>query len=510
MREMFNKKKIAMIFSAFLVVEILSLVGNVYPFLGEVFFAVAALVFLGVALYDLRYGLLLIFGELFVGSQGYLFSWEAMGQDLSIRIVMWLLLLAVWGGKLVSRMISHSGSSFKREFKILQSPYFTYILILALFIGWGILNAFISGNSVGNIILDVNGWFYLALIVPLYEIAGGDKKFFPYLFQLFFTAMVWISIKSLFLLFIFSHNLHSWTEVLYTWVRDTGVGEITDMQSGIVRVFFQSHIFVVIAFFISLLVFNKFIPAKKLKQWSRKELKNIVLIAAGSILFFTVILISFSRSFWAGSVVAFVVFLGIIGRKYNWKRVGFNVVFMVGVAIISIGLVAGIINLPGVGNAANVNTADSISERAGSLSGEAAVSSRWNLLPRLWDKVTEAPVLGQGFGTTVTYHSNDPRVLQRTVDGEYTTYVFEWGWLDIWLKMGFVGFFCYAFLLGKVVLDGLMERRLFNSLPINGIIIGIVILGAVNFFTPYLNHPLGLGFLILALALIDREQVLAG
>ena len=507
MKELINGKTTLIIISGFLIIEALSLVGNIFPIWGNVFFVAVSSAFLILSLRDLRFGLWLVFAELFIGSQGYLFSCQLGGASISIRMAFWVILLAVWGAKLVSLLRHSKPGQKKRELKILQSSYFSYVLILAVFVGWGILNGFIGGNAFNNILFDVNGWFYLALILPLYEVVFRDKNFFYPLFQSLFAALIWLGIKTLFLVFVFSHNFYSWMDVLYNWVRDTGVGEITEMGGGMVRVFFQSHIFAVIAFFFGLIILNKFMSGKKIKQMTRPEIKKLILLVLSEILFLTVVLVSFSRSFWVGAIVATLFFLGFIWKKYNWKRMATNIGVIAVVSILSVGLFVGVVNFPGVGNGPRINAAAGMKDRAGSVSGnEAAVSSRWNLLPHLWTKITEAPILGQGFGTTITYHSNDPRVEQSTADGQYTTYAFEWGWLGIWLKLGFFGFFCYVFLLAKLILDGLIKKELFSSPAVNGIIIGIIILGTVNFFTPYLNHPLGLGFMILGLALVDRER----
>src|SRR5690606_26879171 len=56
------------------------------------------------------------------------------------------------------------------------------------------------------------------------------------------------------------------------------------------------------------------------------------------------------------------------------------------------------------------------------------------------------PILGSGYGTTVTYETSDPRLLS-TIGSSYTTYAFEWGYHDIWLKIGVVGASVYAWFL---------------------------------------------------------------
>ena len=66
---------------------------------------------------------------------------------------------------------------------------------------------------------------------------------------------------------------------------------------------------------------------------------------------------------------------------------------------------------------------------------DAAVASRWTLIKVLDAKIMEAPLLGSGFGATVTYISSDPRIIS-TTGGTYTTAAFEWNYHDILVKMG--------------------------------------------------------------------------
>ena len=123
---------------------------------------------------------------------------------------------------------------------------------------------------------------------------------------------------------------------------------------------------------------------------------------------------------------------------------------------------------------------------------EAAAASRWNLLPILWHKIEEHPILGSGFGATVTYKSEDPRILAQNPNGMYTTYAFEWGWLEHWVKFGIIGIPLILFLLCSLAwrLWKLDEPVWLRATAVSS----LVALGVVHVFTPYLNHPLGFLF----------------
>jgi hypothetical protein len=130
------------------------------------------------------------------------------------------------------------------------------------------------------------------------------------------------------------------------------------------------------------------------------------------------------------------------------------------------------------------------------LIAEEAASSRWNLLPPLWTAIKHNAIGGAGFGATVTYVSNDPRVRALNPTGLYTTSSFEWGYLDIWLKIGLVGMLVYAWIIWKITIKALkydVPSRLISSL---GPIFGLLAVLSVHIGSPYLNHPLGLGLVL--------------
>ena len=132
---------------------------------------------------------------------------------------------------------------------------------------------------------------------------------------------------------------------------------------------------------------------------------------------------------------------------------------------------------------------------------DAAVASRWALIKALNAKIMEAPLLGSGFGTTVTYMSSDPRILS-TTGGTYTTAAFEWNYHDILVKMGLLGLLAYGYLLYAIFLvlwrSDERERR--------WLVPAFFALLTLNAVSPFLNHPLGIGYLALLLALAEKKQ----
>jgi O-antigen ligase len=492
-----NAKLIRLSLLLILTVELLSFLGHFHPLLEQVGFFVILLAALAASIYRLQYGVLIGLAELFIGSQGHLFMFTAGGQEISIRIGLWLVVLAVWAGKTLDSALRKRVPLARRLTHIRQNELAPYFLVLFLFIGWGVVNGLLSGHPFDRIFFDANGWLYFAWIFPLFAVAG-ERDFFRNTFSIFLAACGWLVLKTFFLLYIFSHNLEYLARELYTWVRDSRVGEITDMQAGFYRIFFQSHIFVLTAFFVLLM-----------GLWSRlgetaKTVKNKTswFYTLGLALSLAITVLSLSRSNWFGFGLAGLGFLVLaIGLRWQhkWKRLGQTALFGLAGSVAAIAIISAIVLFPFPQPGDGAGAAKALSERTQKIQTEAGASSRWNLLPELWSEVKQAPVLGQGFGETVTYISNDPRVLEQSPDGTYTTTAFEWGWLDIWLKLGFFGLLSYLAVLAIIIFKSF---KYFSTTAkpqgviIIGLALGLVALTSVNFFSPYLNHPLGIGYIL--------------
>jgi O-antigen ligase len=538
--------------------ELLSLCGYLLPAFNEIAFFVIVGLALVLTLQKLEYGIYIVLAELFIGSKGYLFFFEHSGFVISIRIALWLIVMAVWAGKVVVDLLKNHGVE-TRQWRVSTLRYF---FVLFIFIVWGAVNGILK-NEFSNVFFDFNNWLYFLLIFPVFHVVGTqDFAFLRGVMQVFTAAIIWLCVKTFFLLFIFSHNLIGMVYEIYRWTRVSGVGEITLIQSGFYRIFFQSHIFVLIGFFVFLVLFinkmnynfnfksilllplsaifsyagnfsdissikskNKFketnyLTTKLAPKLKSPENKKILILLFCFIAFlFSCILITFSRSFWVGflfgllAVYAYLIWQKTsppsLNRSYGearWKKILQVSGILAGCGILSLVLIFAIVKFPYPSPTAGFSVS-LLSDRASDISEGAAVSSRWNLLPELWNEIKSAPILGKGFGATVTYISSDPRVLETSPTGEYTTYAFEWDWLDIWLKMGVLGLLAYLVLIGKIILDGFKLMNGDESKIILGLTIGLAVVAVVSIFSPYMNHPLGIGYLILVSAMLEGLKV---
>jgi len=488
-------KKIFWLLPVFLGIEILSFLGFLYPAVNRIALVAIALAVLILALRRLEYGLLALLAELFIGSFGYLFFWSASGREISLRLILWLIIMGVFVLKLIVQARRGQGTYWKN---IKHFPLLKYFGLLFLFVLVALINGLARGHALGTIGVDFNAWLFWLLLFPMVAVYGGaalapEKR--NRLLNVLFAAVLWLSLETLALLFVFTHNLSAASD-LYTWLRKTLVGEITPTLSGWPRIFIQSQIFPAIALLI--LWWRQSLSVSVRNFFRGRDLGALILGA----LFLAVVLISFSRSFWVGlagtvlvSLVLSAVFFGrqVFIRAAVWLLsaaiLGFAIIYLVAIFPYP---------APGKFNADFLNRLTN--------GQEAAITTRWGEIPVLAGAISRNPILGQGFGATVTYISHDPRVLANNPDGLYTTYAFEWGYLDLWLKLGIIGLLIYGFLLYKLIALGLRRGRPGAYLSL-GITSGLFFLILTHVFTPYLNHPLGIGFILFGSCLILADRV---
>jgi len=512
-----NNKIFTKTFLLIILAELLSFFGYFYPLINSLTFFIIMILTIYVSLRRLEYGLYVLLAELFIGSFGYLFYFETAGARISIRLALWLIVMSVWLSGVILSIIKKQKPAI--NFFKLKAKYL--LIFLFLFFIWGIINGWRNGNLAENIFFDFNNWLYLLLIFPA-STAFLVKENIGAIKSIFFAAVSWLSLKTILLAYFFSHNFYDFNPNLYQWTRNYGLGEITQSVAGFSRIFIQSHIFVLIGFFfISFYLLKIFVEAEtrlivpgghslSAKQAMIKKFNLIAFLARPRLKYalwqawlLSSIVISFSRSFWVGLAIGliFIFIISIFKLKSNIKKIVSYYSLLFFSALLSLIFIFLVVKFPWPAALGAINPLESFSYRARQISGEAGASSRWRLLPALWQKINTAPILGLGFGATVTYQSSDPRALQSSADGLYTTYAFEWGWLDIWLKLGLIGLLIYLLLFIKLIIKYLKNNSYF-SLSMTA---SLLVLMSVNFFSPYLNHPLGLGFIIMAIVLMDNE-----
>lgn len=471
--------------------EVLSLASFVFPVLNTIGFGLVIVAALVLSLKKLEWGLGLALVELIIGSFGQIFSLDIGGFTLSVRIALFLVIMSVYALRELQQWLATKECSLTPFVRSQVGKWYVGLtVILAVSLAQGLLR-----NSFGNAFFDFNNWLYFLYILPVIRVA--HKNLGSLVTTLSFVAVLTLAVKTLVLEYFFAHNIPGTIKMLYQWTRDYRFGEITFYAQNFYRVFLQSHLWLLFAFFVLLGVHS-----------FQDKTQNTKLLRYTFFFITVALVISFSRSLWVGWVVGTGLFglLLLVKAKWPfWKTLKWGS-GVVGVLITAVVFIFALINIPPVKT--DTGLGNLLSDRLTVI--EAAGSSRINLLEPLVTKIKMSPVLGSGFGSTVTYDSVDPRNLASTAgaSGEYTTYAFEWGYLDLLLKLGIVGTLVYVGLL-MFLLKTLYTQIDFRSKIYDlrfGLFVSLAALMAVHVFTPYLNHPLGIGFVVLITGYVFSQR----
>lgn len=478
-------RQTAVIFLLLATAETLSYAGYRIPELGQAIFVVLVLAASAISWHRLENGLLFVLAELFIGGKGYLFSLEIDPVTISIRHALFAVVCLVW-------LIRYGRS--RRTWPSLPTSLRTSSRLLILSLLTGVLIGGIAGYGWRSIFFDANAFLYAGLAVILLSPAVVWTRFYPKLLAVVAAAAVLLGIKSLLALGLFVKLTIINLKPFYKWIRDTGVGEIAPIFGGTYRVFFQSQIYGLL----SVAILAPFL----LPPFRRRENRWLIVPVIFGL---AAVIVSLSRSFWIGGFGGLAVALLLGFRWFRWSTRQF---FRIGAASIGIFLVAltlnsWALNFPypyrfGFGDGASTI----INRRLTEFEGESAVRSRSSLLRALGPTIIRRPILGYGFGKSITYQSSDPRQINSPSGGRYTTSAFELGYLDQAVKLGLIGLSLIVAWIFKLWQLLLRQR----TITTYGFLVGLAALLAVHSTTPYLNHPLGIGFLVLALGAARLEN----
>lgn len=453
-------------FGFIFLIEALSAVAVFHPAASSVFAVMAGIAMFIATLLRPEAGFAAMVVEHVIGSKGRQFAFGADASHdggVSLRIILFCAFFLGWFAHLLK-------TRRMPDLRAMLEGRAAW-LVLGVFVLLGAFRGWMRGNP--YLVADANAWGAFLLLAPALDLATNRHAAWLALVERAAKlSIAWVSAKTLALFYFFSHDFGAVWGPVYLWVRRTGVGEVTRIikDASAFRVFFQSHVYqVLVAVGLGAQLANR-----KSHIVHRNVLKALAIL-------FAVIIISFSRSFWIGAFIGFVLVFGLMLQQKMWRRIPTFVMS----GVVALLIVFALFAFPFPPSAGNLG--DAILARADT--GEDAAQSRWELLPVLHREILASPFIGHGFGKTATYQSSDPRIVSAT-GGEYTTYAFEWGWHDMAMKIGLLGILAYLWVIGSLLKRLGSERRAWQ--------IAILTLCIIHIFTPYLNHPLGILVLVVA------------
>lgn len=442
--------------------------------LGTIFFLAVILIFTVLTWKNLRWACYVALAEIIIGVHGYLLFANLGGKIISLRTAIFVILLVIWLIK--NRAIN--------KMEIWHSSFWPLFALYALVIAWGISRALISHNPWALILKDFQPWlfiFWLPMFISVLRLPSQFKT----VFQLVLAGATVIAVKTIVLTALFAKLPDLAMTYIYPWLRVHYLAEVTPVLASFFRYFSAAQIYVLIAWFF--LFISCCFSIKNPTFLAEKKITVSLLI-----IFSTALLISLSRSFWLGLIITIVFFLFFAWRYFKANRRQLTIIIL---KLFGLFIAANIIVLL----TTNVLIINIFDQRISTT--EAAATSRISQLIPLIIKINNHLIIGSGFGATFTFKSADPRILANSPTGLYTAYRSEWGYLDLWLKVGFAGLVIFCLLLGKVLKFFWQRLRYTNELPIRQLaafgLLSLLAIIMVHATSPYLNHPLGIIWLLL-------------
>ena len=123
--------------------------------------------------------------------------------------------------------------------------------------------------------------------------------------------------------------------------------------------------------------------------------------------------------------------------------------------------------------------------------------SRMLLLKPIWEKIKTHPILGEGIGATVSAYSP---VFKETV----TTPHFDWGWLEIIVELGVLGFAIWLLFI-IIIIKNIRFQASQKSKVKSQKFIALLSLLIINITSPALFHSLGIIFLVFIISQIENK-----
>lgn len=420
--------------------------------------------------------------EIIATSNGHSLNIELAGISIGIRILLFAILMLV---SLVQ--------TYKERANPIPKQYRVPVLLLLLLLVYGVTRGVLAGYDLRDVYLDANGYLAIGyLLAALVWVRSAASR--RLLLQAIGAGATWIIAKTLLLFFAFGHLHPKTLDPLYTWIRDTRLGEITLQAGNVYRVFLQSQWFIIPSLFFTA-------SYMLLAERGRETGVRLVYMLA-----FAAIIASLSRTFWlalAATVLVMIVYV-------FWKKgIGRLVSRIPGLTLTKIGAIALLWILIAVPIFQTVGTnifGELLRDRATG-TNDIALDSRRQLLNPMFASFAEAPVAGHGLGKNVTYETLDQRYIDSHDTNVVSTYAFEWGWIDFLVKFGVVGTFIFLVLFWLIASDLWQASRQDKDRAwiYIALLASLIALLIAHTFSPYLNHPIGWGTLAIMVALTPRH-----
>ena len=386
----------------------------------------------------------------------------------------------------------YNGNDFKR---VIRSN--TYVKIILIFFAYIIFSAIygcvFQRHGLNLVIGDITGYITLFLVF-LFNITVNTKDDVKRICRSIVLATSIQAIAIVVIHYVSGFNIQ-YTNNINLSLQKLYIGSLATIYPDSIRIFFKSSIFLQIGFILALVVIYK----EKNKRKLYLEYVGLILISYATILTFT-------RGFWLGLIIGFIILIVCNKPRYFTKTIlilvlGLAIMFGLSFAtyrstnlMVSIASRAGIVKTGSSGPEISSLNKDTSGTADSSEGQDVSASYRDKMNVYLSEYIRKSPLIGNGLGTVISE-------LKQTISRNENMY------LDIWLEMGVIGLVLYLSIFISIFKNWIDIRKKNISDPdiiyldaLVATLAGVMITTAIN---PFLNNPIGITFLLCVIASIN-------
>lgn len=391
----------------------------------------------------------IIIAELVLGGSGRLVTF---GSFLSLRYILF-----------ISAILYFVFTCIINKFEIQKNMFYVDVLAFFTMFSIAIVLGIVHEYGMGNIIKSAQGYLYLLMYFPMSKLINTKEKS-KQAFRLFINCAVVLALITLAIFVVFYLN-PAVQETLSPLLTKFDYGYIA-LRGGLPAVFLKTSPLIAVAFMLLLLYF---INLKS--ERTPIQLAKLMILFVG-------LLATMSMGIWVATFVG--VFLTILFSKGKYKVIGLvTIVIIAGIAYY---LLSGYI-ATSLSNRLSTNDSSYIIK----------LDQAYQLIRNWGNRL----FFGNGFGIEITF---------LTELGSRTMINFELFWLQLLVNMGLIGFAVYIKMFIKSAFYSFKISKVISfeeSLHLKSIIVGLIVLAIISSVNPFLNNPIGIGYLVIVMTTIS-------
>jgi hypothetical protein len=348
---------------------------------------------------------------------------------------------------------------FKTPKNLFYAPLFTFFALYLV----AVINGILRGYSPEDIIFASKGYLYLFMLLPFTIFIDSKEKALQVVKLFNIGALVFAVLTICF--FVLIKVEPGMFNIINRIMQKHYYGHLA-IRYGLPSVFFKTSPYMAIAF-INIMM-----------RWVNLEKERNFVNVVYMIILFMGCLTTMNMGIWIALFVG-IVGVGLISKGGKRIYVMLALVMIVTVMALTLGEYV----WTAFANRINVNDSSYIIK-----------SDQLKTLMSLW---SENLFLGKGFGTEVVFVSEiKTRIMTK----------FELFWMELLVLTGLLGFLAYIFMILKTFFVGFKISKCLSqqeSVQIRSLLIGLFMLCVVSSVNPFLNNPIGMGYLIISMSSIN-------